>query len=457
MGVALLACLYSVQSSVAQPVEIGGDGEISKVFIEGVKENIVRTPIPNNGLGKLAFDLYRFPGNDPYGGRFDSRAAQETWIANNDPAVSGVMDAPIIWFGSSGGDYPVEFGFGGAGNVDGYGVHIKGEMLIPSNGFIDFKDGVDDITSFLIDTNGQQGLNDEDPLIDDAAWTDTDGNENGGSPIGFANFSGVAGGGSWRAFEFIMAEGGGGDNAALAWSVNDTNGSFPFDQTQPFNTNDGDDLVPSSNLRAPAGAMIEQSFDSVLNFRSGARFEVDVAELAWDRVASTAHQTSADVNYVVDFTGGVLTVELSDDPVPGMTVDLVSNKSGIDQIRGPASFAFSHGQGLWDTSSFTTNGQLTFAGGGAPGLTGDFNGSGGIEQGDLDLVLINWGLPGNDLPPGWITGPPTGNIDQSELDAVLLNWGDTAALGGAAGVPEPGAVLLLLIAGAVALTRVRRG
>jgi peptidyl-prolyl cis-trans isomerase A (cyclophilin A) len=81
------------------------------------------------------------------------------------------------------------------------------------------------------------------------------------------------------------------------------------------------------------------------------------------------------------------------------------------------------------------------------GVVGDYNANGTVEQGDLDLVLLNWGDAAAPVPPGWFQGLPSGTIDQNELDGVLLNWGDTAGLGsplvGANSVPEPAACLLL--------------
>jgi hypothetical protein len=87
---------------------------------------------------------------------------------------------------------------------------------------------------------------------------------------------------------------------------------------------------------------------------------------------------------------------------------------------------------------------------------GDYNGNGAVEQADLDLVLLNWGLPGT--PGDWVNDLPEGNIDQAELDGVLLNWGSTAALGafGTAGVPEPSAAVLAMLAGLLGLGAVRR-
>ena len=85
------------------------------------------------------------------------------------------------------------------------------------------------------------------------------------------------------------------------------------------------------------------------------------------------------------------------------------------------------------------------------GLEGDFNATGVVEQGDLDLVLLNWGAVGSTPPSRWTADLPVGAIDQGELDKVLLNWGRSAsaspALGsGAASVPEARSIMLLLIA-----------
>ncbi len=59
------------------------------------------------------------------------------------------------------------------------------------------------------------------------------------------------------------------------------------------------------------------------------------------------------------------------------------------------------------------------------GLEGDYSGNGQVEQGDLDLVLQNWGGARGD----WANadGFATPTVDQEELDAVLQNWGGTAA------------------------------
>jgi hypothetical protein len=75
-------------------------------------------------------------------------------------------------------------------------------------------------------------------------------------------------------------------------------------------------------------------------------------------------------------------------------------------------------------------------------ISGDYNSSGQVEQGDLDLVLLNWGQDGATPPAGWSNDLPQGLIDQAELDRVLLNWGSTGGNARAAAVPEPSTVAL---------------
>ncbi len=91
-------------------------------------------------------------------------------------------------------------------------------------------------------------------------------------------------------------------------------------------------------------------------------------------------------------------------------------------------------------------------------LVGDYNGNGQVEQGDLDLVLQNWGddTDAAGVPAGWVNDLPDGLIDQGELDGVLLNWGATAVPSfGEASVPEPGAGVLSMLIGAVLAVRRR--
>jgi hypothetical protein len=80
-------------------------------------------------------------------------------------------------------------------------------------------------------------------------------------------------------------------------------------------------------------------------------------------------------------------------------------------------------------------------------IAGDFDGSGIVGQGDLNLVLGNWGrnTASAGVPSGWVNEQPGGVIGQEALNAVLQNWGSDgpASLDGF-NVPEPSGLLSLL-------------
>jgi len=79
------------------------------------------------------------------------------------------------------------------------------------------------------------------------------------------------------------------------------------------------------------------------------------------------------------------------------------------------------------------------------GIAGDFNASGLVGAGDLNLVLFNWNADGATLPPEWVndrTAPGTA-VGVDELNEVLFNWGSMALT---ATVPEPASASLGLVA-----------
>lgn len=104
-------------------------------------------------------------------------------------------------------------------------------------------------------------------------------------------------------------------------------------------------------------------------------------------------------------------------------------------------------------------------------ISGDFDGNGFVAQGDLNLILSNWGEPvenlGASIDPRMFIG---GVVDQRELNAVLTNWGnqgpavDISGSGlrvssvrwdEASAVPEPGVLGVALAAGGLGLRRRR--
>ena len=88
-------------------------------------------------------------------------------------------------------------------------------------------------------------------------------------------------------------------------------------------------------------------------------------------------------------------------------------------------------------------------------LAGDYTGNGSVEQGDLDLVLNNWGAARG--PWDNADGFASANVDQEELDRVLNNWGSrTSPSFTGFAVPEPGSVATFGLLTGVAM-RPRRG
>ncbi len=173
-----------------------------------------------------------------------------------------------------------------------------------------------------------------------------------------------------------------------------------------------------------------------------------VADLAFDGVTHTA----GDDVFFFDTSGlGATTAGQSDEVV-------IFSFEGVGVYSATYEFAFSDEDlpGSMMLDPLILNLAVEFVDNVAE-PAGDFNASGQVEQGDLDLVLQNWGAAFDSLPAEWEAGRPTeGIVDQEELDGVLLNWGVTASpdFGGAA-VPEPTLVWLGLVGMALTSRRAR--
>jgi hypothetical protein len=93
-------------------------------------------------------------------------------------------------------------------------------------------------------------------------------------------------------------------------------------------------------------------------------------------------------------------------------------------------------------------------------IVGDFDGSGAVGNGDLTLLLDNWGDAIPPVPTGWTGYQPTPNaVGNDELTALLDSWGDIAPGAGSLGgvVPEPTSGALLVLGMFAGLGVSRRG
>ena len=173
-------------------------------------------------------------------------------------------------------------------------------------------------------------------------------------------------------------------------------------------------------------------------------FSVDAAVVEF---FARAHPSGDGDTVITAFDGADQVIGAPIMLAPGGSWKLISITGGVTRIdvENLATGSFLNGI---DDFGFTPLADM-------PGIDGDYNASGLVEQGDLDLVLLNWGKDGSTPPDGWTNDLPSGAIDQEELDGVLLNWGQTsmpaasAQATSAVSVPEP-ATWMLAMAGILA-------
>ncbi|MEO1496602.1 MAG: PEP-CTERM sorting domain-containing protein [Planctomycetota bacterium] len=139
----------------------------------------------------------------------------------------------------------------------------------------------------------------------------------------------------------------------------------------------------------------------------------DTIEFKINGVVLDTYANNADGGF---FSGGTILIGQSDP----------FNSTNLDNPQGLSNAA------IWDNIVVTTPG-----GGGDPN-PGDFNADGTVDNGDLNLLLNNWGELAAAVDPLWVNNL-NGTVDNDELNALLNNWGF-----GISAVPEPTTALLLL-------------
>ena len=156
------------------------------------------------------------------------------------------------------------------GGQDSYGVNMTGQIHIPSDAdrdgreTVEFHDGVDDFCLLVVD-----GVT----LINHNGWSNQDGGN--GTLASFDCSDPKFDDGEWVDIRFGMWEGGGGDNASLAWNALDLSGEdsvtggadIALNTWNPNgigigangNVPHGNDRVPSANFRAVSPNFVESS------------------------------------------------------------------------------------------------------------------------------------------------------------------------------------------------------
>jgi len=123
----------------------------------------------------------------------------------------------------------------------------------------------------------------------------------------------------------------------------------------------------------------------------------------------------------------------------------------IVDIPGSGAFADSQENPIYDAWLTGGSGGLDLEAVGAVylGLPADVNGDGAVDDDDLSLLLAHWGQAAS-----WANGNLNGDetVDDNDLSLLLAHWtGPLAAE--AAAIPEPGAIVLLILAAPLILRR----
>ena len=464
------------------PIKVAGKN-LGPLSIDGDLANIVLGPPVNTpGLSQ-----YWYEGNMTNNPEAFLAAGDDGSAANPlvNPSGGPFVSDTTWWNGSQGQpvsdlvlpDYPAGLAgtrFAGSTNADNYGVRLTGEVFIPSNGEMLFRDGIDDYTMVAIDvdgngvldgvsdlTNGDVGFLFSDVVIHDNDWANIDGSDQI-ADIGYANFTNIDTGGEWRKIEIWMSEGGGGDGGILyagslkdpdIWDDRDPN-ALTQDQRDKF-------VLRPDQIRTQIESILSGEANAKL--RDDVTYVVQVGNGDGDRIV--VNDRAGVLTTSLDLAGATIRVKALDGLAEGTSWMLFDADSitGADTVNwlfdDPA---------LWDLSQIGS-GIIRFG----ASSTGDCNGDGMITIADanctsadaLDAFLSANGFLAGDADGDHVVQFPdfvilannfgkTGQYTEGDFDKdgtvqfpdfVILanNFGKMGAV--AAAVPEPAAGLMIVL------------
>ena len=427
-----------VEPDFSAPVPVAGTNVIGNVTVSSSIGNLEFSEPSEEMVSGLGQSWYAVgnPGN---------KAGVDAIFQTNERAVPYFQaESGITWWSGSAAvpdvpQYPSEVD--GAITGDNYTVKLEGEILIEESGTIRFLDGVDDYTYLAIDldNNGTAGDSEAEVIIDDNAWTNALSTANNGAPIVEVDFENIANGGEWRAIEFNMAEGGGGDHGMLYWDVFDEDEFFPQDQGDGVLDIDAAVfMIPDTHLRSPVEAAELVAGEAVGTIRTRpAGLEIDVNPA--DGTADTITVETSDENVfttILDLDGVVFSVNALGEVTDGSSFRIVN----ADVVTGNPTIATEG----WSFDAQT--GSIVFGEAGsscealaASRIPGDADGSGDVGFLDFLALANNFGTE---------AGYEGGNFDCSGtvsfLDFLTLanNFGMSAG-SVANAVPELSSISLL--------------
>ncbi len=244
-------------------------------------------------------------------------------------------------------------------------------------------------------------------------------------------------------------------------------GLHAYDNTEVVTNNEGD-RVEATHTAVVAATQVDLNLTATANQGSSistTTFDMDFELVQPTTITIAGSGVAVTSGSVPQGFSVALLERVPGDDIPLIDVaGIATGPFGQSVVVEPGLYTLFGNTGLSAGAIGTTSldAVVTFIGAG--GVTGDYNGSGQVEQGDLDLVLQNWGddTGVTGLPAWWVNdNDNVGQVEQTELDRVLQNWGSTGApnYGGFAelsGVPEPGSAAVLALAGLGLLSRCQR-